>query len=68
MKATIELELQPFSTPNFVRLAKNPDINTDGQAIPIEALDSWTLEKLCDDFRYEVFRKAGKSRPPQEGK
>ena len=34
-------------------------------AFPIVALDAETLERLCDDFRDEVFRMAGKRRPPQ---
>ncbi len=31
---------------------------------PLSDLDSLTLDKLCNDFRDEVFRKAGKEQPP----
>ena len=46
------------------------DINEDGwQELPSFALadlDSQTLNDLCDQFRDEVFRKAGKSPPNNE--
>ena len=66
MKATIELELQPFSIPNFVRAAENPDVSRDELAIPLKALDSLTLHRMCEDFRRAVFEKAGKDQPPTE--
>lgn len=65
MKATIELELEPFTIPNFVRPTENPDVNRDSLAIPLSALDSETLDRLCRDFRNAVFMKAGKEQPPQ---
>ncbi len=64
MKAKIELELQPFSIPNFVRPVENPDTTRDALAIPLSALDSNTLDRLCDEFRTAVFQKAGKPMPP----
>lgn len=67
MKAQIDVEIEPFSTPNFARVAgKNLDQNRDDSAaVALSTLDALTLERLCDDFRAEVFRKAGKQRPPQ---
>jgi len=67
MKAKIELELQPFSVPNFVRPVENPDMSRDQLAIPLSALDPITLDRLCDDFRTAVFQKAGKLMPPTAG-
>lgn len=33
--------------------------------IPLRELDPLDLERMCDAFRGEVFRKAGKEQPPQ---
>ena len=71
MKATLQVELQPFQTPNFVRAVGKPGLKQDGMqelpCYPLSDLDSLTLDKLCDDFRAEVFRKAGKEQPPTRG-
>lgn len=70
MKASIEVELQPFTTPNFVLTARPPRLKQEGLVetpkLALGDLDSHTLERMCDEFRNEVFKKAGKSRPPQE--
>ncbi len=67
MKATLQVELQPFQTPNFVRAVGKPGLKQDGMqelpCYPLSDLDSLTLDKLCEDFRAEVFRKAGKEQP-----
>lgn len=62
MKATLQVELQPFQTPNFVRA-----VGQELPCYPLSELDSVTLEKLCDQFRAEVFQKAGKEQPPRQG-
>ena len=71
MKATLEVELQPFQVPSFVYLVAKPSKREDGfaekAAYPLSDLDSLTLDKLCRQFRDEVFRKAGKSQPPEAG-
>ena len=71
MKATLQVELQPFQTPNFVRAVVKAGLKQDGMqeipCYPLSDLDSLTLAKLCDDFRAEVFRKAGKEQPPTCG-
>ena len=69
MKATLKVELQPFQTPNFVR-AKTPPKPRDAgfeeaPCYPLSDLDPETLEDLCEQFTREVFKKAGKQRPPQ---
>jgi hypothetical protein len=70
VKASIEVELQPFTTPNFVLTVQPPRPKQEGfvetPKLALSDLDSNTLERMCDDFRSEVFKKAGKSRPPQE--
>lgn len=71
MKATLQVELQPFQTPNFVRAVVSPGLKQDGMqelpCYPLSDLDSETLDKLCSAFRAEVFRKAGKEQPPTCG-
>lgn len=71
MKATLQVELQPFQTPNFVRAVSKPGLKQDGTqelpCYPLSDLDSLTLDKLCDKFRAEVFQKAGKEQPPRQG-
>ena len=71
MKATLQVELQPFQTPNFVRAVQKPGKREDGMHeapwYPLSDLDSLTLDKLCNAFRAEVFRKAGKEQPPTCG-
>ncbi len=69
MKATLEVELQPFVTPNFVR-AKAPtrpreEGLVEAPTYPLSDLDSRTLDKLCEQFKTEVFKKAGKEPLPQ---
>ena len=71
MKATLQVELQPFQTPNFVRAVSKPGLKQDGMqelpCYPLSDLDSLTLDKLCDQFRADVFQKAGKEQPPRQG-
>ena len=71
MKATLQVELQPFQTPNFVRAVAKPGKREDGiqeaPSYPLSDLDPLTLDKLCNEFRDEVFRKAGKEQPPTCG-
>jgi hypothetical protein len=63
---TINIKLKPFSTPNFVVLEmptkpRQDGFSSDGSSIPISEVDATVLSALCDDFRAEVFRKAGKA-------
>ncbi len=71
MKATLEVELKPFQTPNFVSAAGLPGKREDGiqetQSYPLSDLDPHTLAKMCDQYRSEVFKKAGKVPPPEVG-
>lgn len=67
--AEMKLKLQPFTTPNFVIATRPPGTRREGiQEAPKWALsdvDADTLAKLCDEFRAEVFKKAGKDDPAQ---
>lgn len=69
VKITLDVELKPFQVPNFVIVKTLPRPRQEGiQEAPkyrLSDLDAITLEKLCDEFRTEVFKKAGKNRPPQ---
>ncbi len=62
MKVNIELNIKPFRTPNFVSLEKSED-GEDTPGIPIKQLDAETLDRLCEHFTKDIFRKAGKQRP-----
>jgi hypothetical protein len=66
MKASVTLDIAPFPTPAlaFVRLGS---VTQETSPIPLHALDSETLEKLCAEFTKEVFKKAGKERLPTVG-
>ena len=69
MKANIELELQSFTVPNYVLVKEKPGRREEGfqegMKFHLSELDSLTLDKLCNDFRAEVFKKAKKQEPPQ---
>lgn len=63
----MKIELQPFSTPNFVLGKMPPRQRQDGigstLSWPLSEVDADELARLCDEFRAEVFRKAGKPDP-----
>jgi len=67
MKVQLEIEIKPFTVPNFVVAVEEPKPRQEGfkssEGIPLSALDSKTLDKLCEDFRDAVFQKAGKEQP-----
>ena len=67
MKVKIEIELQPFQAPNYVLVKERPGKREDGfkegMKFHLSDLDSYTLDKLCNDFRDEVFKKAKKQQP-----
>lgn len=67
MKADLHIEIELFTVPNFARRKQAGTGRGDEMSIPLSDLSPETLESLCDEFRREVFKKAGKSRPPQPG-
>jgi hypothetical protein len=67
MKVTHEVEVQPFTTPNFVITVMPPGARQEGikeaPKIPLADMEAATLSLLCDQFREEIFSKAGKKDP-----
>ena len=65
--ATVTTKLKPWIVPNFVNQEVPPGKRQDGihalPAIPLSEVDAQTLADMCDAFRAEVFRKAGKADP-----
>lgn len=69
MKTKIELNLKPFLVPSYVDVVQEPKLREDGFSpeIPKFALgdlDSTALNQMCEEFTANVFKKAGKTRPP----
>lgn len=71
MKLTIDLEIQDFKTPNFVVPVQKIGKREDGpglelsQSIPLRDVPAELLDKLCKNFRREVFRKAERQDPEE---
>lgn len=67
MKITQEIDVQPFMTPNFVitrmPTGKKQDGFQEAPKLPLADVDAATLSMLCDQFRSDVFAKAGKKDP-----
>jgi len=65
----MNIELQSWSTPNFVTGIMPAGKRQDGfnpDSLPkwhISEVDEETLSNQCDKFREEIFRKAGKVDP-----
>lgn len=70
MEINIKVNIAPFSVPDCVQIvgSRGDGINATPKTISLENIDEYTLEKLCDDFRDGVFKKAGKQRPPKFAK
>lgn len=65
MKIQYEVEIEPFSVPNFVLvISKEPESRSQAkQNISLKELDAMTLDRLCNDFRDDVFKRAEKQQP-----
>jgi hypothetical protein len=63
MKATIDLEIQPFEVPFTVRIIPPEPCDGTTGTLQIEDMTVETLARLCDQFRDSVFEKAGKRDP-----
>ena len=63
----MKIYLKPWLTPNYViGVAPLRPREFDPDAAPkwlLADVDAETLAKMCDDFRVEIFRKAGKPDP-----
>lgn len=72
MNVKMNIEIQPWTVPNFV-IGKMPGVKRDDGFNPdacpkwhIKDMDSETLAAQCDKFRAEVFQKAGKVDPQRK--
>ena len=65
--ANVKLALVPWIVPNFVRGQMPPRPRQEGiqdaPSFALSGVDADTLAQMCDDFRAEIFRKAGKPDP-----
>lgn len=63
----IKIKLKPINTPNFVLSEPRPGKREDGPLEPpkfaLSEIDEETLHLLCEQFRKDVFKKAGKTDP-----
>jgi hypothetical protein len=63
----MNLPLKPFSTPNYVILEMPPQKREEGSiespTFSLDQIEAEILSLLCDDFREEIFKKAGKVDP-----
>ena len=66
-KITLEVELKPFTVPNYVLVVSKPGLRQDGMTDTpkylLSDIDSATLDKMCSQFRHDVFAKAGRYPP-----
>ena len=66
---TTKITLIPFAVPERVRIQRPPGRREDGFPVGSEGtfilseLDEHALSELCDQFRRDCFKKAGKTEP-----
>lgn len=60
--ATLPVRLPSTEPGGNQQAPRLPDYN-----LPLSAFDSITLDRLCREFRAEVFNKANKEQPPEQG-
>lgn len=61
----INIKLKPFSVPNLVLEDAPPSKSyvTDINSYAINLVDADDLSRMCDEYRKNVFQKAGKTDP-----
>lgn len=66
----MKVDIAPFTVPNFVGTIRPARPRQegfftvpDGHKMRLSDLDEETLDELCQEFRANVFRKAGKEDP-----
>ncbi len=65
IKVTLNVELKPFTVPNYVIVEpsrvglKQEGISLENPKYHLNKLDRDTVSDLCDEFRRNVFLKAG---------
>lgn len=67
MMADFKIKLRPWIVPNFATIEGRPGSRQDGwkdaSGIPISELPAETLAQMADEWRAELFDKAGKKDP-----
>jgi hypothetical protein len=61
MRINVGIEVKPWDVPNYIVVIPGNSAASGG--IAIGDVDAQVLAQMCDTFRAEVFRKAGKSDP-----
>ncbi len=63
----LDVDVQPWSTPNYVIAKMAPRPRQEGLTCALSwslnEVDPELLSKLCDEFRADIFRKAGRVDP-----
>ena len=64
----MNVELVPFSVPNYVIVKMPPrsrqeGLDSNAPKFELKDLDAEELSKMCNDFRKAIFCKAGKKDP-----
>jgi len=63
----INIEIKPFIVPNFVVAKTKTRLQQEGfvssPSWPLSEVDPEILDELCEQFRLDVFRKAGVQDP-----
>ena len=67
MEVSIQIHIQSFPVPEYVKLDRGADITQpivlDGDRVSLTQLDEKVLSDLCNEFRANVFARAGKVDP-----
>lgn len=67
MRIKIDIELEPFRVPNYVRLKPKPGLREEGfvdrPKYHLSELSDEILESLCEQFRKDVFAKKATGEP-----
>jgi len=71
MIAKIEIELAPFTVPNYVLVketsSERKELQDEARKFHVSEIDADTLYRMCMDFTDEVFKKANKTQPTRQG-
>ncbi len=59
----MNIKLKPFNVPNFALQQMPAGHRNDVPSYPLKDIPAEDLAELCDTFRAEIFRKAGKTDP-----
>lgn len=62
----MEIKLKPFQSPNDV-VEDVTGLKFEPRIYSLDMLEARTLSDLCDQFRKDIFQKAGKSDPRIQG-